>query len=74
MDTWTLRDVRTLLYQPVSERTRTSSSELISLGARKTQNHYSRSILIVSSPVMCLVHGNTRVNLVNPEVTTRAKL
>ena len=33
----------------------------------------SRSILIVPSPVMCLVHGNTLVNLVNPQVTTRAK-
>ena len=33
VDTWTLRDLRTLLYQPVSERTHTSSSELISLGA-----------------------------------------
>ena len=28
---------------------------------------------MVSSPVMCLVHGNTLVNLVRPQVTTRAK-
>ena len=27
---------------------------------------------MVSSPVMCLVHGITLVNLVNPQVTTRA--
>ena len=58
--------------QAVSERTLVSSWELISLIA-ETQNHSSRSILMVSSPVMCLVHGNTLVNLVNPQVTTRAK-
>ena len=28
---------------------------------------------MVSLPVMCLVHGNTLVNLVSPQVTTRAK-
>ena len=28
---------------------------------------------MVSSPVMCLVHGNTLVNLVSPQVTTREK-
>ena len=27
---------------------------------------------MVSSPVMCLVHGNTLVNLVSQQVTTRA--
>ena len=58
---------------PPEERTRTSSSELISLGAPYTQNHSSRSILMVSSLVMCLVHGNSLVNLVRPQVTTRAK-
>ena len=72
-DTWTLRDFRTLLYQPESERTRTSLSELISFGAPWTQNHSSSSILMVSWPVMCLVQGNTLVNLVNPQVTTRVK-
>ena len=65
--------IKDIFPQPVSKHTRTSWSELISLGATWTQNHSSRSILIVSSPLMCLVHGNTLVNLVSPQVTTRAK-
>ena len=28
---------------------------------------------MVSSPVMCVVHQNTLVNLVSPQVTTEAK-
>ena len=28
---------------------------------------------MVYSPVMCFVHGSTLINLVNPQVTTRAK-
>ena len=27
---------------------------------------------MVSYPVMCVLHGNTRVDLVSPQVTTRA--
>ena len=53
VDTWTLRDLWTLLYKLVSERALTSLSELISLGSPKTQNHSSRSFLMVSSPVTC---------------------
>ena len=61
------------MSQPVSERTLTSSSKMIPLGAPWTQIHSSRSILMVFRPVMCLVHGNTRVNLVNTQVNTTAE-